>query len=189
MATEAILNAIKATLQAAELNGVNHRSIGVHAGKFTWAEIKARGFSAPAIFISCLGWGDADEEDQALLTGYSKAASLSLVIGIVTKHTKSTEARNALARALAERVTIELLDQNWAMDNVCLPKRVRAEGAFSAAAEAENCSLWLVTWQQAVGFYKDDWQASVNDFLSFTGTAVDDDENTLIETAGELDQE
>lgn len=156
-------------------NLVAPKSIFIHAGKFTWSELKRRGFSAPALFISCLGFRSADFDDEVFFQSYEHVIKASLVIGIVTKHAKGSEARNAQARTLAEQITLILKDQRWGMNNAGCAEKIKADGIFSAPAEEENCSLWLVNFQQLLGINSDDWQQSLNDFLSAYGDTTTTD--------------
>lgn len=163
MATKAMLDAIQQHLVAADL--VKDTAVMVHAGKFTWSELQRRGFAAPALFITCLGWKEATESQAANLQGYDLVVYARFAVGVVTKNAKNAEARNALARALAEGVCAQLIRQDWGLDYALTAESCRAEGLFVPAAEAENASMWLVSWQQVVGLTSDALQSSIDDWL------------------------
>lgn len=164
MATKAVLDAIRSTLATANL--VKNSAVFIHAGKFTWTELKRRSFSAPALFVTCLGWKEATEQEAATLTGYDLVVNARFAIGVVTKDAKNAEARNALARSLAEGVCARLINQDWSLDNALTAQQHRAEGLFVPAAEAENNSMWLVTWNQIIGLTEGALLTSVDDWLT-----------------------
>lgn len=179
MATKAVLDAIKTRLVAANL--VLDRAVMIHAGKFTWAELKRRGFSAPALFITCLGWKEATEAQAAEMTGYDLVVEARFAVGVVAKDAKSAEQRNAKARAIAEGVCAQLIRQDWGLDYALTAEKHRAEGLFVPAAEAENHSMWLVTWQQVVGLTAGALQNSIDDWLTAHGDHYDpNDPNHLM---------
>lgn len=171
MNIQTALNAILAELQADATIPLiaNKTEIRLHAGKFTWAELKARSFAAPALFISCLGWQKPREEP----TGFSMPQhvfDVRFVAGIVAKSAKGSEARNAIARAIAEQFTLHLLSKTtWGQIDIAEPdnERVRAEGLFVPDAEAENQSLWIVSWYQLVQFDPAGLPLTLEDFGGF----------------------
>lgn len=180
MSTKTVMDTIQLQLQAANLVK-NQNSVKLHAGKFTWAELKRRGFNTPALFISCLGWQEAKPQDQAVLCGYDLAIEARFAIGIVAHDSKKPESRNLEARILAEKVYLQLLEQDWGLDNCLEATKRRSEGLFVPAAEKENSSLWLVTWYQAIGLSKEDMQNSIDDWLRYHAEHYDsEDENHLM---------
>lgn len=177
MGTSEMLRLIQQHLQAQNI--VKKDAVKIHAGKFTWRELKKRGFNAPALFITCLGWKEASDEDKATLGGVQQVFNARFAIGIVTKHAKGIEARNREARALAEHVTAQLISQDWQQANVLEATQLRAEGLFVAAAEEENHSLWLVTWQQSFGTTTAELISSCEHWLRGEGTHTDSEGNVL----------
>ncbi len=139
-----------------------------HAGKFTWAELKARSYTAPALFISCLGWRE-DTRDQINSVLDGKAYRVRFAAGIVTSSVKNAETRNAQARQIATTISLHLDDQDWAQDDVTEATDLRAEGLFNREAEADNQSMWLLDWWHGMSFDADDVLASLNDFLTAHG--------------------
>lgn len=186
MTTKAVLDAIQTNLQSLEL--VKKTSVIQHAGKFTWSELSKRSFNAPALFITCLGMSEAKDESLGALVGFDLAVDCRFAIGVVTKNAKNSEARNMDARLIAENILLNLIQQDWALENVLTPSSRRAEGLFVPAAEAENCSMWLVTWSQAVGLSKEDLAANIADFLQATGEASNANGDLLISSDTELQQ-
>ncbi|MGI1671990.1 MAG: hypothetical protein K6L74_16930 [Neptuniibacter sp.] len=182
MATKAVMEAIQQQLKTANLVK-NNKSVYLHAGKFTWAELKRRGFNAPALFISCLGWKDADDYDTAALSGYESVVQARFAVGIVTSDSKNAEARNLEARILAEQVRLQLTDQDWNLDNCLVATKRRAEGLFVPAAEADNSSLWLVTWYQSIGLNSEDQQNSIDDWLRYHAEHYDSEDETHLMAA------
>ena len=175
MATKTVLDAIKKHLQDHEVIK-NRNSVKVHAGKFTWSELKRHGFKTPSLYISCLGWKEAREDDAAALPGYELAVEARFVIGVVTSDSKSPESRNILARGLAETLCLQLIQQDWNLDNCLVAKDRRSEGLFVPAAEQENSSLWLVSWNQVVAMNRDDLQSSIDDWLRYQADHYDEND-------------
>ncbi|MGH1429758.1 MAG: hypothetical protein ACRBB4_01440 [Neptuniibacter sp.] len=175
MSTKTVMDTILQHLRDANLVK-NKNSVKLHAGKFTWAELKRRGFNSPALFISCLGWRDAKPDDETTLGGYDIALEARFAIGIVASDSKKPESRNLEARLLAEKVTLELLQQDWGLDNCLEATQRRAEGLFVPAAEKENSSLWLVTWYQVIGTSKEEMQNSIDDWLSYHAEHYDEND-------------
>lgn len=182
MATKAVMDAIQQQLRDAALVR-NKNSVRLHAGKFTWAELKRRGFNAPALFITCMGWKTAREQDAAWLAEYEHVIDASFAIGIVTSNMKDPEARNLEGRLLAEQITLQLIDQDWGLGNCLAATGTRAEALFVAAAEEENNSLWMVRWNQMIGLNSEDWQASIDAWQRYTAEHVDpNDDNHIMAT-------
>lgn len=186
MSIDVVLNAIQSGLRAPDALPliVRKSEIHMHAGAFSWEELNARNYSAPSVFISASGWQKPAAEPH----GYRYpqfVVEARFVAGIVAKSNKSAVARNALARAIAEQLTLVLLrEPDWGLADVGTPDpaRVSAEGLFIPAADADNQALWQVSWYQPItldpngpgwtlehfaGFDTDHFEPGVD-----TGTAV-----------------
>lgn len=179
MANSDILSTIKEAIQhhVKKDNVVKQRSVFIHAGKFTYAELCQRSFNAPALFLTCLGWKDAREEDQAALSGSELVIESRLAIGIVTSHAKGVEARNAQAQALAQSLSLLLNKNDWGLDNALTTKGLRAEGLFVPAAEEDNHTMWLVSWHQVFGLSEDSAEQMIHDWLRYEATHMDANNN------------
>ncbi len=182
---KAFLNVVLETLRTANLPDVKPSAIGIHAGKFTWAELKRRGFASPAVFITCSGWNEASAINQAALQGCDAAFHLQMFVGVAARHAKSAESRNAIARGIATAITSLLVGQGWHLDNALEPESIRAQGLFIPDAESENQSLWLVSWVQPIGIKNS--ESSFSDWLSYRGeSTADTGDQAIIETQGTL---
>lgn len=173
MSLTAVKEAIKSTCIAdSALRELVPReaSIMLHAGKFTWAELKARSFVAPAVFISHLGFRTASDAIREEFDEWDRVFSVRFAIGVCAKHAKGSEARNALAAAIAEQLAIIITDNNWGLSNVSRNvERLEAQGLFNPDAEADNQSMWLLTWYQPVQIDETDWDAALDIFEGFDG--------------------
>jgi hypothetical protein len=155
MSIEAVKAAIRTTLLAdAGLRQImpSENRFLLHAGKFTWAELKARSFNAPAVFISHLGFKAASEDKRAEFAEDCAVFNVRFAIGIAAKHAKTIEARNLIAATIAERIALIANDnQTWdlaTVDNNI--ERLEAQGLFVLEAEQDGHSMWLVTFYQHV---------------------------------------
>jgi hypothetical protein len=163
MSIDTVKQAIQSITQAnADIKKLVTRdsSIALHAGKFTWQELTERSFNAPAIFISHLGFQTANENVAAEFDQPSKVMDVRFSVGIVAKHVRGTEARNALGNAITELFALQLYNQNWGLDTVGKPDRVKAQGLYHPQAEADGQSMWLITWYQPVQLSSFDWNAA-----------------------------
>lgn len=143
-----------------------------HAGKFTWDELQARSYRAPALFVSCLGWRELRDEEATRLGLPLDAvapARVRFAAGIVTKHSKSAEDRNIEARLICQKLSI-LIDRNdWDQALVGQTQDMQVEGLFAPAAEADNQSLWLLTWWHPVAMDRETLAASLDAFITARG--------------------
>lgn len=179
-----LLDAVVSTFRSADLPDVKPGSVDIHSGKFTWSELKRRGFASPAVFLTCSGWGDASDVNKAALSGLGcdTALHVQMFAGIAAKHARGAESRNAMARGIATAVTSLLIDQDWGLDTTLSPESIRAQGLFVPDAENDNHSLWLVNWVQPFGIKKSD--SSFSDWLIYRGESAADQAG--IETQGTL---
>lgn len=143
-----------------------------HAGKFTWQELTARSYRAPAVFVSCLGWRELTEAEavkQALPLGDNAPSRMRFAAGVVTKHAKGSEERNIQARLICQMLTVLLNRNDWDLNLIGEANDVRAEALFVPQAEADNQSLWLVSWWHPVAL--DDTLAKqlLNEFITAHG--------------------
>ncbi len=164
MSITAVKEAIRATLLAdTQLREVLKRDnqIMLHAGKFTWQELKRRSFNAPALFISHLGFKAANDSKRREFAEDCAVFNVRFAIGIATKHAKGSEARNALAAALAERLALIVNEnQQWGLQTVDNNvERLEAQGLFVIDAENDNHSMWLTTWYQHIQIDEPDFSA------------------------------
>ena len=193
MADKDILETINAMIKdhVTEKKLVKQKSVFIHAGKFTYAELRQRSFNAPALFLTCLGWKEAREEDQAALSGSELIIESRLAIGIVTSHAKGIEARNAQAQALAQSLSLLLNKNDWGLDNALTTKGLRAEGLFVPAAEEDNHTMWLVSWHQVFGISEESAEQMIHDWLRYVATHMDanDDEHIMAIDNVEISEE
>lgn len=188
------LDAIVATLAGTNPEPIpliaRKSEIRVHAGKFAWDELKARNYSAPSVFVTCLGFQKPNEE-AAHFAYPHRVFDVRFAAGIVAKSPKDRETRNAMARAIAEQIALCLAaEPTWGDDSIEKPdaNRIRAEGLFVPAAEADNQSLWLVSWYQLVQLDPDSVQ-TLDDFDGFDadhfepGADIDNDQPLAQTTA------
>lgn len=163
-----VKEAIKTTTQtnAAIKKLVPHdASIKLHAGKFTWQELTERSFTAPAIFISHLGFESAPEQIAYAFSDPDNVMNVRFAVGVVAKHAKGAEARNKLGNAITELFALQLTDrQTWGLNDVEVPTRIKAQGLYNPEAEADGQSMWLITWYQALQLSQVDWSALLDEF-------------------------
>lgn len=146
------------------------QSILLHAGKFTWQELKRRSFTAPAIFISHLGFRTLSETQRYEFDEPLNSYQVRFAIGIVAKHAKGTEARNQVASAISEQLALIIANNNWGLPTVGSDiEKLEAQGLFVPAAEEDGQSLWLITWYQAVQIEETDWDTELDIFEGFDG--------------------
>lgn len=142
-----------------------------HPGKFVWAELKEISYNAPAVFISCLGWSPADEQDASRVAGFGQVAyRVRFVAGIVTKNNKSANARNQEARLIGTSITNLLSRQDWSKPDVLEAEKARCEALFVRDAEADNQSLWQLDWWHVMAFDDESADSTINDFITAHGT-------------------
>ncbi len=158
------------------------RSIMLHAGKFTWKELLGRSFSAPGIFISHLGFQSVSADVAAEFDEPEKVMDVRFAVGIVTKHAKSSEARNAQGNAITELFALQLTQQQtWGLDTVGRPSRLKAQGLYNPEAESDGQSLWLITWYQPVQLSRIDFSAA-DIFMGYDADHFTSDDDVTVDT-------
>ncbi|MBQ0936706.1 hypothetical protein [Ideonella paludis] len=120
-----------------------------YAGEFSAAEIERVGFNCPAVFVTCLGWRKAKEPQR--LSG-RRVRLVSMAAFVVTKNSKSREARMSECMALADQVG--LLLEAWqptdapTMALAPLNDEADAENLYGPALDKHGLALWMLRWQQ-----------------------------------------
>lgn len=143
-----------------------------HAGKFTWEELEARRYKCPAVFVSCLGWRNLRAEEAtslALPLDGIAPSRVRFVCGVVTKGVKRWEQRNKQARLICQTISQLLYENDWTEDNVGEAQDIQAEALFAPKAEADQQSMWLVSWWHPMVFDRESLQAQLDDFITAHG--------------------
>lgn len=131
-----------------------------YAGEFNGAEMKHVSYVCPAVLLTVLGWKAADAGGR--MTG-RHTRSVRLAAFVVCKNAKDRESRMAEAMALAENVSVLLLQ--WApmaqqpyaaaltaLDITAsgLSDEPSCENLYNRAVDEQGQALWLVDWYQTV---------------------------------------
>lgn len=123
-----------------------------YGGQFSGAEIGKVGYACPAIFVTGLGWRQADNGKR--LTGRG-TRRVRMAAFVVTAHVKREE-RMKEAAALADRLCTVLC--NWHPANpteqlytlAALEEDPVAENLYSRKIDDSGQALWLVDWFQTI---------------------------------------
>ena len=126
-----------------------------YGGEFSAAEVNVKGFNAPAIFVTVLGWKPADGDTRMAGRNVNQ---VRLAAFVATKNVERKK-RMASAMLLAERLAICL--RQWApmteVANASLPVAIAGleddaavENLYSRALDEQGLALFLVDWEQCV---------------------------------------
>ncbi len=120
-----------------------------YGGEFSAEEIDHKSFTAPAAFVSCLGW---QKVPQGKYLGGKHIWRGRIAIFVATKDAKrDARMRNAMLRA----DVLTTLFSDWQPDkhaNICAGKaeNISAENLYSRNVDKKGLALWMVDWWQEI---------------------------------------
>ncbi len=125
--------------------------VNSYGGEFTEAELGAKSFVCPAIFITSVGW-HSESAGQRLAGRHCKRVYM---LAFVLTKSSDRETRAAEALAIAERLADGLRD--WQPDNTdpscvisALDEQPSAENLYTRSLDSQGVARWMVKWDQTV---------------------------------------
>ncbi|WP_211452619.1 phage protein Gp37 [Collimonas antrihumi] len=116
-----------------------------YGGQFSAEEMDFKSFTAPAAFVSCLGW---QKVDRGNYLGGKHIWRGRMAIFIATKDVKrDSRMREAMLRA----DVLTSLFSDWKPD-MCAGKteNIGAENLYSRSIDKKGLALWMVDWWQEI---------------------------------------
>lgn len=125
-------------------------TIATYGGEFSSVEIDTKSFTAPAVFVSNLGWRHANSNPR-LATNNSWQTRV--VLFIVTKATKR---ENRMQQAMERAEWLTAIFTRWLPDglSVSSPHDIQAENLYTRTVDAKGLALWMVSWWQELEIKK-----------------------------------
>lgn len=144
------------------------RECRVHDGQFTDVDMRRYVTQAPAVYVSCLG--SNDDEDQ----GDDLVAIAQWVMVIVTRrtHNEGDEAtRTMTALDLVEQLMFLVRNNgsvanSWASETNQPATKIRSRNLFNEESDKRGVGVWAITWDQAVSVGQFVDPDELDDFLT-----------------------
>jgi len=125
------------------------KKIEEHAGSFAWKELEEKGYNAPALFVSNLGWKPLANEQDSMSSSMGDIYEARFLMALITEHKGGFEKQNKQARQLAQVLVKFLEDNCFGFDEISEAYRIKADPVFSGAFNENGQSLWLIEfWHQ-----------------------------------------
>lgn len=125
--------------------------VNSYGGEFTEAELSAKSFVCPAIFITSVGWHG--EAGGTRLAG--RKCKRVYMIAFVLAKSSDRETRAAQALAIAEKLADGL--REWMPDSNALGAVISAleeepscENLYTRSLDQKGIARWMVKWDQTV---------------------------------------
>lgn len=112
-----------------------------HGGRFDLQELRRVAAKAPAVFVACLGFGDAEEEGDT-------TAELSWAAYVVTKDAPG-KPRDEAALAIAQALAVHIPGNRWGLDDAeGRPEGIRGQNLYSDRLDKQGVAMWAISWRQ-----------------------------------------
>lgn len=154
---EKLMDEIKARIKA--IPGKLFVSVENYGGEFSSDEVDFKSFSAPAAFVSCLGWRKVDR--PLLLSGkYIWRARIAIFIA-----TKETKRDSRMVSAMSRAAVLSAHFQGWRPE-ACSGRAedIDSENLYNRAIDKKGLALWMVSWWHEIEL--EDGQTPGHDDLS-----------------------
>ncbi|MAK91782.1 MAG: hypothetical protein CMI13_11170 [Oleibacter sp.] len=158
------------------------KTCSAHAGRFNLQELTRISHNSPAVFVACLGFTGT--------SGVGETSSTAAWAAYIVTAERSAADRDTTALKIASALATFMDGQTWDDDNVVEePQNVSGQNLYSAALDKSGVALWAVTWRQAITVGTSTDIDELNDFLRYSAESFGEENNALIQTAGELPQD
>ncbi len=138
------------TYLQANIDGL--RTCQRYAGEFDSNSVNNVSFTAPAVFVSCLGWVKAKEQPGDGRTAYTVRFAAFLV---AEKPTLQNPDHDIVALSLA--ITHAIDDKVMGLSNARAAKVQKAENGINTELDQQGLGIWAVTWLQDIYLGESPW--------------------------------
>ncbi len=120
------------------------KKVDEHAGSFTWKEFEEKTYSAPAVFVSCLGWRELGDNEESRSPSMGDIYAARFALALITEHSGSLEKQNKQARQLAQKIGKFIKGSCFGFNEVSGAYQIKVDPVFSGAINESGQSLWLI---------------------------------------------